>query len=284
MPLRDSLLAALVAVIWGIAFLATEFGLQSFTPPQLAALRFILAAVPVLFLPKPNVPWPMLIALGTFLFIGQFLFLFYGFEAGMPPGVASVVTHTQALFTIVLAMLILSETPSPRQMLGMLIAAAGLVCVALSVGGELTYLGLAFTLAGAVSWSIGNILLKRLKGVDMLRLMIWLSLVPPLPALALSMASGDLRLYDALQQASPVSILAVLYLGVVSTALAYAVWGRLLNTYPAVQVTPFALFAPCAGVIASYFVFGETIGPLRGTGMGLVFVGVALTILRLKRS
>ncbi len=283
MPLRDSALAAMVAVIWGIAFLATEFALQSFTPPQLTALRFILAAVPVLFIAKPNIGWGMLIALGTFLFTGQFLLLFFGFEAGMPPGVASVVTHTQAMFTIVLAVIVLGERPNRRQLLGLVIAGGGLICVAMSVGGNLTILGLGFTLAGALSWSVGNILLKRLKDVDMLSLMIWLSLVPPLPALVLALwLDGDVRLYDALLAASNVSLLAVLYLGIISTALAYAIWGRLLNTYAAVQVTPFALFAPCAGVIASYFVFGETVGLLRGAGMALVFAGVALTILRFR--
>jgi len=52
-----------------------------------------------------------------------------------------------------------------------------------------------------------------------------------------------------------------------------------LNTYPAVMVTPFALFAPCAGVLASYIVFDEGFGTLRGAGMILIMVGVAGTIL-----
>ena len=224
----------------------------------------------------------MLIALGSFLFIGQFMMLFFAYKVGMPPGLASVATHTQALFTIILAAVVMAEVPGPRRVFGIVIAFAGLALVAASVdgGGELTYLGLALTLLGALSWSVGNVILKRLGRVDMLALMIWLSVVPPLPALMLSVALGDTPgLADALAAASWKSWLSVLYLGLISTTVAYAVWGRLLKIYPAAQVTPFALFAPCAGVIGSYLVFGETFGPLRATGVVLIFIGVAVTVI-----
>ena len=282
MTARDIALAVSVAIIWGFAFIATEFALQSFSAPQLTALRFILAALPVLFIRRPDVSWGVLIALGSFLFIGQFMMLFFAYKVGMPPGLASVATHTQALFTIILAAVVMAEVPGPRRVFGIVIAFAGLALVAASVdgGGELTYLGLALTLLGALSWSVGNVILKRLGRVDMLALIIWLSVVPPLPALMLSVALGDTPgLADALAAASWKSWLSVLYLGLISTTVAYAVWGRLLNIYPAAQVTPFALFAPCAGVIGSYLVFGETFGPLRATGVVLIFIGVAVTVI-----
>lgn len=275
----DIVLAMSVAAVWGIAFVANEFALQSFSPPQLTALRFVLAALPVFFLRRPKVSWPLMLALGTFLFIGQFMFLFFAYEAGMPPGLASVTTHTQALFTIVIAGVVLREIPGPRQIAGVVIAFAGLGLVAASVGGGLSYLGLGLSLAGAVSWAIGNTILKRLQGVDMLALMIWLSLIPPLPALALSIYMGDNpNLFDAVIEATWISIAATLYLGLVATAVAYAIWGRLLNTYAAVKVTPFALFAPCTGILASYLVFGERVGALRGGGMAMILVGIAVIL------
>lgn len=282
MRARDIALAISVAIIWGFAFLATEFALQSFSAPQLTAIRFILAAMPVMFVRRPDVSWGVLIALGSFLFIGQFMMLFFAYKAGMPPGLASVATHTQALFTIIIAAVVLAEVPSPRRIFGICIAIAGLALVGASIndGGTLTYLGLVLTLLGALSWSVGNVILKRLGRVDMLALMIWLSIVPPLPALLLSMVLGDApNFVDALWGASAISWLSVLYLGLISTTVAYAIWGRLLNTYPAAMVTPFALFAPCAGVLGSYLVFGETFGPLRAAGMALIFIGVAVTII-----
>lgn len=71
MTLRHALLAALVSLICGLAFVATKIGLEGFSAPQLTALRFFIAAVPILVLPRPRVPWPMLALIGLTLFTGQ---------------------------------------------------------------------------------------------------------------------------------------------------------------------------------------------------------------------
>jgi O-acetylserine/cysteine efflux transporter len=70
----------------------------------------------------------------------------------------------------------------------MLVALVGLVMIGLTLGASATAIGFSLTLTSAVSWAIGNVLIKRLPKVEMLHLMAWASLVPPLPALALSLA------------------------------------------------------------------------------------------------
>jgi O-acetylserine/cysteine efflux transporter len=277
---RDILFAVLTAAIWGLAFPAIGIGLDSFSAPQLTALRFLIACLPVLFLPRPRLPWPTLIALGMTLFTGQFLLLFFAYTLGMPAGVASVVAHTQAFFTVLLAAILLRELPTLRQTAGILVALGGLLLIALTVGGDLTLIGLMLTLAGAVSWSFGNILVKCAAGVPMFPLMAWLSLVPPLPALLVSAVQGDdPLLWRAVADASWRSILATIYLGTVSTTLAYALWGRLLARYPAAMVAPFSLLAPCVGVAASALAFGEAFGPMRYAGMALILIGLAVIVL-----
>ena len=52
----------------------------------------------------------------------------------------------------------------------------------------------------------------------------------------------------------------MLFIGVISTCIAYWLWGRLLRDYPAAQVVPFALLVPFVGSAASSAVFGETFG------------------------
>lgn len=86
----DVALAVLTSVIWGFAFIATKMALESFSPPDLTALRFLIACLPALLLPRPRIPWPRLILIGLTLFAGQFLLLFFAFANGLPPGVASV--------------------------------------------------------------------------------------------------------------------------------------------------------------------------------------------------
>jgi O-acetylserine/cysteine efflux transporter len=78
-------LAVLVAVIWGIAFVATKLALESFSAPQLTALRFLIASVPVVLVARPPIAWPLLCAVGLTLFAGQFLLQFFAIANGMPP-------------------------------------------------------------------------------------------------------------------------------------------------------------------------------------------------------
>ena len=254
--------------------------LDSFSPPTLTALRFVIAAVPALVLPRPRVGWPRLIAIGATLFAGQFLLQFFAIADGVQPGLASLLIQTQALFTIVFAVIVLHERPTARQIAGVATAVAGLVLIVLTVGQDLTLRGFGLAMGSAISWGVGNILLKGIDDVDMLSLVVWLSLVPPLPALALSlMTDGFAGLTYDLTAASPTAIVATLYLGVVATILAYAIWSRLLRRYPAATVTPFALLVPFVGGYSSALVFGERFGPLRLAGMALVILGLAVIVL-----
>jgi len=277
---RDLTLALLVTVIWGIAFVATRIGLDDFSPPQLTALRFVIAALPVAFLPRPTVSWAAIVTIGLTLFTGQFLFQFFGIAGGLPPGLASVIVQTQALFTVLFAATALGERPSRRQVIGMTAALAGVLLIAVTVGQNLTAVGLVLGLLSAVSWGIGNVLLKRLGPVDMLGLMVWLSLIPPLPSLALSIAlDGPGALARALWRSSWAGLAAVLYLGLVATTFAYALWGGLLRRYPTATVAPFALLVPFVAALSTWLIFGERFGPVRLAGMAFVLLGLVLVAL-----
>jgi O-acetylserine/cysteine efflux transporter len=263
-----------------VAFVATRIGLDSFSPPQLTALRFLIAAVPALALPRPALSWARLIAIGATLFAGQFLLQFFAFVNGLPPGLAALLVQTQALFTIVFAAIALHERPTGRQTSGVVVAFAGLLLILLTVGHDLTVVGFCLAMGSAISWGIGNVLLKQVGDVDMLPLVVWLSLVPPLPSLALALwLDGPAGLAHTASGASWASIVAALYLGSVATILAYAIWGRLLRRYPAAAVTPFALLIPFVGGGASALVFGERFGALRLAGMALVLLGIAVIVL-----
>ena len=273
-------LAVLVVCISGVAVMATLMAVDAFSQPMLAALRFVIAAVPALALARPPVPWPALVVVGLFLFAGQFLFQFFGIALGMPPGLAAIVVQTQALYTILFAALALRERPSPRQLAGTALAFGGLVLIAATVGVDLTPAGLVLTTLSAISWGVGNVLLKRLPPADTVSLMVWLSLIPPLPALAIALAmDGPAALVASLTHAPWSGVAAALYLGLVATVLAYAIWGALLRRYPAAAVAPFALLVPFVAAAGSSLVFGERFGPVRLAGMALVLAGLGVIVL-----
>ncbi|HKX18830.1 MAG TPA: EamA family transporter [bacterium] len=280
MTARDAALAALTSVIWGLAFVAVKFALQTFSAPELTAVRFVLACLPAFAVRRPAVSWRMLVLIGLTLFTGQFLLLFYAYTRGLPPGLASVTQQTQAFFTVLLAAIFLREAPSLRQGTGIAVAFAGLALIATTVGGDVNAAGLALGVGGALSWAAGNVLVKRTAGVPIFPLVVWASLVPPVPSLIVAALSapGGVPLVTALRHASWLSIGAALYLGLMATTVAYAVWGGLRRRYPAAVVAPFALLAPCTGVVASALIFGEVFGPVRYAGMILILAGLIIVL------
>lgn len=279
MKARDALLACLTSVVWGVAFVAVAFGLLSFSPPRLTALRFLIASIASLFVPRPRLPWRSIVLVGLTLFAGQFLLLFFAYAAGLPAGLASVTQQTQAFFTVLLAAAFLRERPRPSQWLGMVVAFAGLALIGVTVGADLRPAGLGLGLAGALSWAIGNILVKRAPGVQVLSLVVWASLVPPLPALAVSaLTDRGAPLVRGDAHAFWVGLGAAAYLGAIATVIAYWMWGELLQRYSAADVAPFALLAPCAGMVTSALVLGEVFSPLRYGGMALILAGLAIAL------
>ena len=277
MTARDTALAGFTSVVWGLAFVAIRLGLDDFTPAQLTALRFLLAAIPVLFVARPNVTWRLIVLIGLVLFTGQFLLLFLAFRAGMPPGLASVTQQSHVFLTVLLAALFLRERPSMRQTAGMVLAGAGLVLVALTAGTDMPVAALVLALSGAFSWAVGNLLLKRVHGVPMFSLIAWCSLVPPVPMLLLSHVWQEAPLHTAVLQASWIGLGAVLFLG--AATWVYAIWGGLLGRYSAAAVAPLALLAPVTGIVMSAIVFGERFSPARYAGMGLILAGLTIIVL-----
>ncbi|ASU37248.1 hypothetical protein hmeg3_02340 [Herbaspirillum sp. meg3] len=282
---RHMVFAILVASIWGIAFVLSKVGLRSFTPPQLTLLRFTCAAIGVLWLPRPAISWRLLILIGLTLFTGQFLLQFFGIAMGMPAGLTAVVAQAQAPLTVLLAVCVLGDRPSRQQISGMVVALVGLVAISLTLGHGVPLAAFLIMLASALSWSVGNVLVKRIGKVDMLHLMVWASLVPPLPAfiLTITLDGGYASILSAITSASWESLAAVVYLGFFATILGYAVWGSLLARYSAAAVAPFALLVPCVGAITSHLVFGEVFEPLRLTGMTMMLIGLLITIVPLNR-
>jgi O-acetylserine/cysteine efflux transporter len=280
----DVCIAVLVAVIWGLAFVASRIALNEFSPELMTTLRFAIAAVPCLFVKKPDVSWPLLIAISFTLFLGQFLSQAFAIAHGVPVGLSSVIVQSQALFTIGFAALLFGELPSRRQTVGIGIATIGLLMICGTVGYDFSVAAFAILMISPLSFAAGNLLLRRAQDVRMFDLFAWLCLVAAVPLSALTLVSnGPQPTWQALTQMSLTGLVCMLGLGCISTSIAYWLWGRLLRDYPAAQVVPFALLVPFVGSAASSVVFGETFGPLRLAGMVTVVGGIAVMLLA-KRS
>ena len=276
----DICIAILVAVIWGLGFIGSRLALNDLSPELMTALRFAIAALPCLFLRKPAVSWPVLIAISSSLFLGQFLSQAYGIAHGVPVGLTSVIVQSQALFTVTFAVIAFAEVPTRPQMIGIGVASCGLVMICFTVGYDFSVGAFAVLMISPISFAIGNLLLRRARDVPMFDLFAWLCLVPPLPLLALALiVDGPRPTWQALTHMSLATFACVLGLGAISTSIAYFLWGRLLRDYTAAQVVPFALLVPFVGSAASSLAFGERFGPLRLAGMVIAVCGIAIMLL-----
>jgi O-acetylserine/cysteine efflux transporter len=276
----DVCIAVLVAVIWGLAFVLSRIALDELPPTLMTALRFTIAAIPCLFVARPKVSWPNLIAISFTLFLGQFLAQAYGIAKGVPVGLSSVIVQSQALFTIGLAALLYGEQPSRTQTIGIAIAAAGLLMICGTVGYDFSVSAFAVLMLSPLCFAAGNLLLRRAPGVPMFDLSAWLCLVAAVPLLALTLVSDGIEpTWHALSHMSLGVVFCMLGVGLISTCTAYWLWNRLLRDYPAAQVVPFALLVPFVGSAASSIVFHETFGRLRLAGMITVVGGIAVMLL-----
>jgi O-acetylserine/cysteine efflux transporter len=70
--------------------------------------------------------------------------------------------------------------------------------------------------------------------------------------------------------------LAVGFLALLATLLAYTLWTGLLKRFPAGQVAPFSLLVPAVGLMAADLAFGERLGPLQLLGTVVVFLGLVV--------
>ena len=276
----DILLATLVAVIWGLAFVASRLALDELPPTLMTTLRFAIAALPCLFVRKPDVSWPLLIAISATLFLGQFLAQAFGIAHGVPVGLASVIVQSQALFTVAFAAVTFGEAPTRLQVIGIAVAACGLLMISGTVGYDFSAGAFAVLMISPVVFAIGNLLLRRARSVPMFDLFAWLCLVAALPLSVLTLlADGPRTVWHSLIDMSPTGIASILAIGAVSTSIAYWLWGRLLRDHTAAQVVPCALLVPFVGAAASSIVFGERFGPLRLAGMVTVVCGIAIMLL-----
>src|ERR1700754_2610010 len=153
----------------------------------MTALRFSIAALPCLFLRKPAVSWPVLMAISGTLFLGQCRAQAYAIAHGMPVGLSSVIVQSQALFTIALAAVIFREIPTAMQGVGIAISTAGLLMICGTVGYDFNVSAFATMMISPVAFAIGNLSLRKANGAPMYDLFAWLCLTAAVPLWVLTL-------------------------------------------------------------------------------------------------
>jgi len=278
MPLRHQLLALLVAFIWGTNFVFIEMGLRELPPFLFACLRFILVAIPLVFiLPRPKVPWWQLISYGFLIGFGQFGLLFWAIQDNITPGLASLVVQIQVFFTILLASVLFHESIQRTQWIALFISFSGILLIAVFTDGQTTLIGLCVVIIAATSWAGGNIVVKQAGKVNIIAFIAWSSLfaIPPLALMSLY-SEGWPAIQHSLVQAGLLSWSVVLWQTIGNTLIGYGLWNMLLSQHKASAVTPWALMVPVFGMIASAIVLNEPMPWWKWIAGTLIMAGLII--------
>ena len=287
---RDLALTLAVVTLWGYTFVPIKVALAEVPPFALAALRFFLAAVPMVFFVRPPaMPWRNVVAYGIAIGVCQFGLLFLGLKLGMPAGLSSLVIQFQVFFTIGLAVAFAGDRMLRHNIVGGAIAAAGMIVLAAyKVAGGLTgtFVGFALVVAAAFAWAVGNIIAKRGAGdhgADMFALTVWSSLVPPLPLAALAFVfEGGWVAAHAVASMSLLAWGCVLVMSYGATLFGFGSWNALLHRYPTALISPFGLLIPVSGLVSGALFLGESLAPAQAAGVALVFAGLVVNVYGLR--
>ncbi len=272
-------LAIAVAIIWGMGFVVAKAAMAHFSPILLMALRFAVTTACLAWYIRPPraLLWPLFwISLVSAAL--QYSLTFNGVR-GIDASTAALLVQLEVPFGLLLAWLVFGDRITPKQWLGVVVAFAGAVLIVgePKLAGDLVY---AFmVIGGAFTWAVGQILVKRLGDLGGFRLISGVALwaTPQLFVASWLLESDQWR---QVETASLPAWAAVVYLGVVMTALAYALWYRLLGRYSVNQVMPFLLLLPVTSVIGGILFLGESLTAKIAFGGALAIGGVALITVR----
>jgi len=280
MPARSIALLVLVTAVWGVNFVLIHKGLEHFPPLLFNALRFALMAVPAIFLVgRPRVPWRYVLGIGATLGVVKFGLLFVSIDQGLPVGLSSLLLQLQVVFTIAFASFALRERPRREQVAGAAIAFAGLTVIGIDRAASAPILPFALIVGAAAAWGVSNTLTRMAQPPDALALLVWASLVAPLPLLGLSFAfEGPAEIGDAMAGVDVAGVAALLFVALVSGLFGFAAWIALLKRHTAAAVTPFALLVPVFGIASAALLIGERPSALELAGAALICAGLAATL------
>jgi O-acetylserine/cysteine efflux transporter len=279
-------LAILVTAVWGLNFPITKLGLAAIDPLLLTALRFALAALPwVFFVRRPPIAIGWLAAYGLIFGVAMWALINLGIELGVPPGTAALLIQFSAFFTLGWGVLLFREHLSLGQILGVGLAALGLINIIFSSPGHATTVGYGLLLVSAFSWSVGNVIIKRSKVREMFAFVVWASLFPPIPLLVLTwLAHGSAPFTSLATHLEWVSVFSILFQVYAATHFCYWGWNLLLREYPVSRVAPLSLLIPVFGIAGSMLMLGHRIDFNEGISIALILSALAVGLMKGRQS
>ncbi len=272
----DILLALCVPLIWGLGFTLAKvaFVYADFPPILLMAFRFLLTALVLVWFVKP--PWGWMNKIFWVAVVSatiQYSLLFTGLD-GLDASLAIIFVQLEAPFLALLAAFFLKDHLGLRRTVGMVLAFSGVILIAGQPRLQGDMLPIFLVVCGTFTWAIGQIMIKGFQiNLGGFTLIAWVAVFAA-PQLFLSSWLFEDGQWEAVQNAGWIGWGIVVYMGLIMTALGYAIWYRLLGIYKVTQVMPFLLLLPVMSIAGSMLFLGERLSIMEVIGSAIVIFGV----------
>ena len=272
--LSDIFLTALAPIFWGTTYVvATEF-LPPGHPLLVASMRSLpiglLLVIGLRKLPK-GVWWLRMLILGS-LNIGVFQALLFIAAYRLPGGVAATAGAVQPLLVVWFSWLILSEKPSKMAILAAIAGFIGVGLLVLGPSAALDTLGIVAAIGGAATMGLGTVLVKRWHPpVSLMVFTAWQLTVGGLVLLPIALVTEG-----PFAEISRTNIYGFVYLGLIGTALAYALWFRGIDRLSATSASYLGLLSPIVATLIGYAFLQQTFTPIQLAGVAVVLVSVVI--------
>lgn len=290
--IRIAAVTAIAPISWGTTYLVTSELLPPGRPLLAAVLRALPAGLLLLAITR-TVPvgswWWRSLVLGT-LNIGAFFAFLFLAAYRLPGGVAATMGAIGPVLVAVLASLLVGEALTVRRVVAGFAGVAGVALIVLQADARLDAIGVVAALAGAVSMSLGSVLSKRWGRPEVGRRVGARRRMGPSPltgvgapvsglaVTAWQLVAGGLVLVPVLLVVEGLpsdapdagAVGGYVYLSVIGTALAYALWFRGIAALPVSSVSFLGLLSPIVAVLAGLVVLGEDLSPGQLLGIAVV--------------
>lgn len=283
LKLIDYAMGLAVAVVWGMGFVFAKAAIAHFPPILLMSFRFAVTALVLLwFVRAPIGLLARLFGIAMAATAIPYSLTFTGVKS-LDASVAVLVIQLEVPFIVLLGAVFLNEAPGLRKWLGVAAAFAGVAIIAGEprLGGA--WVPLLLVIAGSFTWALGQAMIRSLRNIDGLTVTAWLAAFasPQLLVMSLLFEAGHA---EAIASAGWLVWSAVVYLGVVMTALGYGLWNTLIRRHPISLVAPFLLLMPVFSVVGAVVFLGEALSAPVVIGGAIVLAGVAFLLVERPRA
>ena len=270
-------------LLWSTGFVGAKYGLPYADPFVFLSVRVFVAAL-LLFAIAKLLKMPIAIgrsAISRSVLIGFFLHacylggVFYSISTGLPAGVAAVVTSLQPVLGSIVAVKVLGEKLTHRQLVGLLLGFVGVILVlGPTLDTEIPRLSIVAIVIALIGSTTATLLQKKIgSGIPLLAGTAYQYLATGVILGLVAIASGQTQI----SWSAPFT-LAFIWLVLVLSVGAILILLWLLNSGSASSVSSLFYLVPPATAIEAFFLFGEKVNTQGFLGIGVTALGVWLVI------